>query len=141
METQIRLDSYLIRYRTKTAALFHALKDGIVEGRFPVDTKLPSSRELAEHYQLSRGTVNVAYEMLHAQGYVRSEVGRGTFVVYHDLSGREEEIERQIEPVSLSAWGTRVKQLALLRSTGVPDEGHIVFYLGRVDMSCFPDAM
>lgn len=41
----------------------------------------PTSRDLARELDVSRNTVNHAYEQLQVEGYVRSQVGRGTQVV------------------------------------------------------------
>jgi len=52
----------------------------IASGALGAGVRLPSSRRLAEDLELSRNTVVVAYERLLAEGWVDSEVGRGTFV-------------------------------------------------------------
>lgn len=44
------------------------------------DEKLPSIRLLAEHLQVSRNTTLQAYELLLAEGYIRSEQKKGYFV-------------------------------------------------------------
>jgi GntR family transcriptional regulator / MocR family aminotransferase len=44
-------------------------------------SRLPSSRELAADLGVSRFTVNVAFSRLHAEGYLQSKIGSGTFVV------------------------------------------------------------
>jgi DNA-binding transcriptional regulator YhcF (GntR family) len=41
--------------------------------------RLPSSRALATDLGISRFTVKLAFSKLHAEGYLRSEVGSGTF--------------------------------------------------------------
>jgi DNA-binding transcriptional MocR family regulator len=43
-------------------------------------TRLPSSRDLARQYGVSRGTVVAAFEQLQAEGYLRSRIGAGTYV-------------------------------------------------------------
>src|SRR5215831_12152438 len=45
-------------------------------------TRVPSSRILAADLGLSRGTVNLAFSRLHAEGYLRSKSRSGTFVAY-----------------------------------------------------------
>ncbi len=52
--------------------------DGLGEGPW----RLPSSRTLAVDLGISRFTVKLAFEKLHAEGYLRSEVGSGTFVAH-----------------------------------------------------------
>jgi GntR family transcriptional regulator / MocR family aminotransferase len=43
-------------------------------------SRLPSSRALAVDLGISRLTVNLAFSKLHAEGYIRSKAGSGTFV-------------------------------------------------------------
>lgn len=41
---------------------------------------MPASRELAASLGINRTTVSAAYELLESEGYIRQEVGRGSFV-------------------------------------------------------------
>ncbi|MFB5677031.1 PLP-dependent aminotransferase family protein [Paenibacillus terreus] len=108
MEFMLPFDSYLERYHYKYAALYHALRDAILNGTLQGGARLPSSRWLAEHYGLSRGSVAEAYDMLLADGYVQAEVGRGTFVAPaaspQPRAGREASIV-------LSPWGQRLMRI------------------------------
>lgn len=105
MDFMLPLESYTERYRYKYAALYHALKDAIWEGRLEDGTRLPSSRWMAKHYGLSRGSVAEAYEMLQADGYVHTEIGSGTYVAFaaSSVSSPTEEA-----PILLSPWARRV---------------------------------
>nr|WP_274655378.1 PLP-dependent aminotransferase family protein [Paenibacillus humicola] len=76
----------------KTAALYQALRHAIVSGTLTEGMRLPSSRELAKLYGISRGSVNQAYDMLLAEGYVRTERGLGTFVAV-ELTGADRNAE------------------------------------------------
>jgi len=66
------------------AVLFRWLCDeiraAILDGRLKRGMRLPATRELAQRYRLSRGTVVTAFEQLHAEGYLEGEVGAGTRV-------------------------------------------------------------
>ncbi|MDR6883215.1 PLP-dependent aminotransferase family protein [Bacillus sp. 3255] len=106
MEFHIPYRSYRDRYSSKYAALYHALHDSILGGKLQRNTKLPSSRELAALYELSRGTVNQVYDMLIAEGYLQADVGRGTFVVYSGGTGKQQPFAGK--PIQLSDWGLRV---------------------------------
>ncbi|RAV09387.1 PLP-dependent aminotransferase family protein [Paenibacillus contaminans] len=112
---QIPFETYKERYGTKYLALFHAIKDAIAAGSLPDGHKLPSSRELAASYRLSRGTVNQVYEMLAAEGYVSAGVGSGTYVTFN--SGGDA-APRGGVPLRLSAWGRRVDAQPLLSAGG-----------------------
>ncbi len=60
--------------------LYRELRAAIVTGRCKANTRLPSSRSLAEDLGLSRKTVVEAFEQLIAEGYLEARVGSGTFV-------------------------------------------------------------
>src|SRR5438093_1137431 len=61
--------------------LYRQIRDELVSGSFSNNSsRLPSSRALAADLGISRLTVNLAFEKLHAEGYLRSRVGSGTFV-------------------------------------------------------------
>jgi GntR family transcriptional regulator/MocR family aminotransferase len=57
-----------------------ALRAEILEGRLRPAARLPSTRDLAREYGLSRGTVVSAFEQLKAEGYVAGSVGSGSYV-------------------------------------------------------------
>lgn len=57
-----------------------ALRQLILDGALPANTPLPASRALAESLNVSRDTVENAYSLLHAEGYIERQVGSGSFV-------------------------------------------------------------
>src|SRR6266705_2556930 len=61
--------------------LYRQIRDELVSGTFSNGaSRLPSSRALAADLGISRFTVNLALSRLHAEGYLESKVGSGTFV-------------------------------------------------------------
>jgi len=109
MQFHVAYSSYLNRKYTKMKALYQAIRDAIQEGNLVHGEKLPSTRELAATYHISRGTVNQVYDTLTAQGYIHSEHGRGTFVAYQlDLSNDASTVKTCTH--HLSAWGNRIQQ-------------------------------
>ena len=68
------------RHQTLTSWLYSELRSAILDGRLAQGTRLPSSRDFAGQYDLSRGTVVSVMERLQAEGYIRSRVGFGTWV-------------------------------------------------------------
>jgi len=60
--------------------IYDAWRTGILAGRFPGGSRVPSTRELAATLDVSRSTVTQAYEQLIAEGYLKSTRGSGTFV-------------------------------------------------------------
>ncbi|MED3554277.1 PLP-dependent aminotransferase family protein [Cytobacillus praedii] len=67
--------------------LYRYLKEEIQSENIPPHSKLPSQRRLANHLNLSRNTINSAYQQLIAEGYIRSEARKGLFVekIKHEL--------------------------------------------------------
>jgi len=59
--------------------IYEAVRDGILEGHIPEGEKLPSTRFEAEFLSCSRSTVELAYDQLLSEGYIRSEPYRGYF--------------------------------------------------------------
>jgi GntR family transcriptional regulator / MocR family aminotransferase len=68
------------RHRSLTNWLYGELRSAILEGGLAAGARLPSSRDFARQYELSRGTVVSVVERLQAEGYVTSRVGFGTWV-------------------------------------------------------------
>ena len=61
--------------------LYRQIRDELKSGRFSDgSSRLPSSRTLAIDRGVSRSTVRLALSKLHAEGYLRSKPGSGTFV-------------------------------------------------------------
>lgn len=137
MNFQIPWNVYQQNHRYKSQALYHALRDAIVSGTLPYDSKLPSHRELAELYEVSRGVVAQVYDMLTAEGYLSSAVGRGTFVAYNHHHTPSP--QPNTEPIQLSAWGRRLLEVPFrhLRHLAPADITYD-FSIGRTDSSLFP---
>jgi GntR family transcriptional regulator / MocR family aminotransferase len=61
--------------------LYRQIRDELISATFNNNSsRLPSSRDLAVELGVSRFTVNVAFSRLHAEGYLQSRIGSGTFV-------------------------------------------------------------
>src|SRR6184192_3108394 len=61
--------------------LYRQIRDELKSGTFTDGaSRLPSSRALAVDLGISRLMVNLAFSKLHAEGYLRSKAGSGTFV-------------------------------------------------------------
>ncbi len=63
------------------AQLSGALRDLLLGGQDFSGTRLPASRLLAQELSVSRTTVVSAYDQLISEGYLRTKIGGGTFVV------------------------------------------------------------
>jgi len=80
--------------------IYQYIKESIISGRIAYREKLPSTRLLAKHLEVSRSTVELAYGQLLSEGYIESEPYRGFFAaqvegLYHlvneKVSHREKE--------------------------------------------------
>ena len=61
--------------------LYRQIRDELKTGKFSDgSSRLPSSRALATDLGISRSTVRLAFSKLHAEGYLRSKPGSGTFI-------------------------------------------------------------
>lgn len=65
--------------------IYQYMKREIQEGRIASGEKLPSSRSLSRHLEVSRSTVELAYEQLISEGYVEAVPCKGYFAA--DLEG------------------------------------------------------
>ena len=59
--------------------LYRFIRDDILSGKIPGDTRLPSKREFASHLGISKVTVENAYALLISEGYVYSLAKKGYF--------------------------------------------------------------
>src|SRR5436305_3584859 len=97
-----------------TRQLYEQLRSAIADGRLQRGYRLPSSRVLAGHLDVSRNTVSSAIEQLAAEGYLEVARGRRPSIAagllappFVDTSqGRTSAAVRP----QLSAWARRVRQ-------------------------------
>ncbi|MCZ2047668.1 GntR family transcriptional regulator, partial [Enterococcus faecium] len=71
-----------------------ALRAQIVQGRYPVGSRLPPERHIAETYGVSRTIVREALLMLELQGSVDIRQGSGVYVmrIPHENDSEEEQL-------------------------------------------------
>ena len=78
MDLTLHLD---VRARTPLyEQIYQYIKKEIRSGNLPAMTRLPSTRELAAHLNISRSTSQMAYDQLLSEGYIESVPCRGYFV-------------------------------------------------------------
>jgi GntR family transcriptional regulator/MocR family aminotransferase len=68
------------RARPLHRQLYDALREAILDGRLRPGQRLPSTRTLAQDFQVSRIPAVMAFAQLVAEGYVESRGGAGSFV-------------------------------------------------------------
>lgn len=124
--------------------VFLVLREAIGEGKYPIDTALPSEAELCRQYRVSRITLRRALAHLQQAGLIERRQGSGTFVrrvaplqigfemggVIRDFTDfmfgtrpKTLEFEYQAPPVRVRALfdadvGERMQRIVRLRSRG-----------------------
>lgn len=74
------------------------VREHIASGRLKIGDRLPANRELARSLDVNRTTVTTAYSDLEADGLIKSEVGRGTFVAAIPARGKADNHRERAEP-------------------------------------------
>ncbi|MFN2430434.1 MAG: GntR family transcriptional regulator, partial [Cryomorphaceae bacterium] len=123
--------------KLKYERLYKAIKSGIIGNQIPPGLNLPPTRVLGEALQLSRTTVNRAYELLRLEGYIESHVGSGHQVKalsaastgYSELTGRTS------YPALSELGSSFLKNISLINST---DDNSIAFRPGLPPLDIFP---
>lgn len=73
------------------------IKQMIMSGTLPAGTNLPSMRSLAKSIHVSVITVQKAYEELQRDGFIETEIGRGSFVLPCNKDFYQEQQLKHIE--------------------------------------------
>lgn len=119
----------------KTAApmyrqIYDSIRRSILSGELASQTRLPSTRALAENLGVSRITVVNAYEQLLAEGYLEGRTGAGTFVapvlpdeLLLQTAKPAGEIDKagNYAPLNLSPYGEKLnsKEAATVRAQAI----------------------
>lgn len=81
--------------------IYEYIKKEIQQGRIQSHDKLPSTRLLAKNLQISRSTVDLAYEQLVSEGYIESIACKGFYVCQieglYQISQNTENLDCEIE--------------------------------------------
>lgn len=117
-----------------------ALEHGIASGVFDAQHRLPSSRELAIALAVSRNTINLAYQELIAEGFVRSHERSGMFVNPEMLGTATAEIRATFPRID---WAARMRPRAdgdIPEIEKTPDwhRYRYPFLAGQIDVHSFP---
>ena len=76
MAIELKTDSNVCLYEQ----IYVHIRDEIRGGKLLGGERLPSTRSLAEYLQVSRSTVDFAYEQLASEGYIEARPYKGYFV-------------------------------------------------------------
>lgn len=94
-------------------ALYRCIRRDILEGTLKPGTKLPSKRALSQNLEVSKITVEAAYNQLLAEGYIRSQEKVGYFV---------EAVEGRTPPPPVQLEQPQKQREFLLDLTGIGTE-------------------
>ncbi len=89
--------------------IYEALRDQILSGVFGAAGHLPSSRSLAQDLGVSRTTVTLAFEQLHAEGFIHLRQGARAQIASASVEGQA--VAALSQPPAgyrLSAYGQRI---------------------------------
>ncbi len=87
--------------------LYKQIRDDIVAGYYPFDTKLPSKRSLAEETGLSTVSVEHAYSLLCDEGYVEARERSGFVVIFRKNDGFASLHEQRTQREKMHTESTR----------------------------------
>ena len=117
-----------------------SLRTAILSGELDAGARVPSEQELISRYGVARGTVRDAMDLLRAEGLVRTEHGRGSFVrdrppvrrLAHDRFARRQRQRGQAAYLAeLQAEGRRPEvQVLEVARVKAPDEVAVWLQLG-----------
>lgn len=122
--------------------IYDYIKSEIRKGKLHVGERLPSTRSLSDFLQVSRSTVELAYEQLLSEGYIEAKPCRGYYVCQveelFDLEGGEAEPDALPETDAEAGNAVRVHTE---RETGEKKRHCICdFSPNTIDMTAFPYA-
>ncbi len=101
--------------------LYRFIARDIAQGRLAGGTQIPSRREMSRHLGISEQTVNIAIELLKAEGFLRTEPRRGLFV---------EEIQPLAQPPSMPKSEKRAETIQAPRYDFSPQAADIRLFPG-----------
>ena len=104
--------------------LYNQIREHILSGKLPADSKLPSVRDMAIELSASRNTVDGAYQELYAEGYLYSKPRSGYFV---------SALIQEVLPQSISGKPDKNDYLP-----GPPSVVSYDFHPARLDPGSFP---
>jgi len=107
--------------------LYGQIREHVLSGKLPADSRLPSVRALAVELSVSRNTVEGTYQELYAEGYIYSKPRRGYFV---------SALDPDAAPQSLSGKLRRCNQYPEPPASFTYD-----FHPARLDPESFPVAL
>ena len=114
-----------------------ALREAVRSGQAALGERLPSSRDLAQDLGLSRVTVEAAYAQLETEGYLRRQVGQGSFVAIDMGAARPRPSAASAPRVAAARLSRRGQRMVDTGGCAEPDRPR-AFVAGSPDLQAFP---
>jgi len=105
--------------------LYKYIKNEILSGNITSESKLPSIRSLAKYLNVSKNTIESAYEQLIAEGYVKSKNRSGLYV---------EQIENEFKNLTNNSLNSFKEESDKVCETIIKYD----FSSGQIDLPSFP---
>ena len=83
--------------------IYDYIRKEIRQGTLEVEERLPSTRALARYLEVSRSTVELAYEQLLSEGYIEARPCSGYFLLHRSKGCIQIEPEKQEMPELLNS--------------------------------------
>ena len=126
--------------KNKYIVLYRAIKQCIINSEIPHNWLLPSTRILAEEMNVSRTTVNKAYELLQLEKLIVAKLGSGSRVYYLPTSALVKE-ENTLEMVQNNYPSISKKGISYLENVSLinrPETNSLAFRPGLPPIDMFP---
>lgn len=88
--------------------LYEYIKKEIINGNIEGQSKLPSLRKLSQYLNLSKNTIDAAYQQLYAEGYIESIPKIGYRVV--DIKSSQDELRQKPEDIVIESEASNDKE-------------------------------
>ena len=124
----------VLKTRLRRGDLYGALRAALLEGALAPGERLPSTRQAAADYGVSRGLMEEVFAQLTDEGFLERSVGRGTFVAAAVSRLRPPEPRPEKKDAGPSARGRSIASMAACREPSVLRP----FNAGIADTSEFP---
>ena len=127
---------------TTYAHIVEILKKKIEKNEYKSGDKLPTERELAKSYGVSRTTISTVYTILQDEGFIVTQQGKGTYVKYGikggELPSRKEKIHAIIDDALSKALqlGFTVNQFQSLVALRIFNHGLLHKQLKIIIIDC-----
>jgi GntR family transcriptional regulator / MocR family aminotransferase len=124
----------VLKTRLRRGDLYGALRTALLDGALAPGERLPSTRQAAADYGVSRGLMEEIFAQLTDEGFLDRFVGRGTFVAPAVSRLRPSEPHREQGAAEPSARGRSIASMAACREPSLLRP----FNAGIADTSEFP---